>query len=218
VLVFIIELQPPGKVTQVSIAASSSIFSSDAVPFVPRRFTVEEYHRMAELGVLTEDDRVELLEGVITPKMVHNPPHDGTIMQLLELLRPMLPDGWTTRVQSAATTSDSEPEPDLAIVRGTARDYMRRHPGPADIGLVVEVADSSLVRDRKKARLYARAGVPVYWIINLVDEQIEAFSQPTGPSATPEYRQAEVRRRGGEIAVVIDGATLGVVRVDDVLP
>ncbi len=173
---------------------------------------------MAELGVLTEDDRVELLEGVITPKMVHNPPHDGTIMQLMALLQPMLPSGWSIRVQSAATTSDSEPEPDLAVVRGAARDYMRRHPGPADIGLVIEVADSSLARDRKKARLYARAGVPVYWIVNLVDRQLEAFSQPTGPSAAPEYRHTEVCRRGDQVSVVIDGATLGAVRVDDMLP
>jgi Uma2 family endonuclease len=203
---------------QVSIGIPPSLVPADAVPFVPRRFTVDEYHRMAEVGVLTDEDRVELLEGVITPKMVHNPPHDGTIMQLLELLRSILPPGWTIRVQSAATTSDSEPEPDLAVVRGTGRDYMRRHPGPADIGLVIEVADSSLVRDRKKARLYARAGVPIYWIVNLVDGQIEIHSNPTGPSAAPEYRHAAAHCRGDQVPVVIDGIDLGAVRVNDVLP
>jgi Uma2 family endonuclease len=203
---------------QVSIGIPPSLVPADAVPFAPRRFTVDEYHRMAELGVLTEEDRVELLEGVITPKMVHNPPHDVSISLLENALRSLLPGDWFMRVQSAVSTPDSEPEPDIAIVRGTARDYKLGHPGPADIGLVIEVADSSLARDRKKARLYARAGVPVYWIVNLVDGQLEVFTQPTGPSAAPEYRQAEARRRGDQVSVIIDDAPLGAVRVDDVLP
>lgn len=173
---------------------------------------------MGEAGVLTEDDRVELLEGVITPKMVHNPPHDGVIMQLEERLRPLLPPGWAIRLQSSLTTSDSEPEPDLAIVRGGARDYFQRHPGPADVGLVVEVADSSLMRDRKKARLYSRAGLVIYWIVNLVDGQIEVNSQPTGPVDAPEYRQTAVHRRGDLIPFVVEEVPVGTLLVDDLLP
>ena len=201
-----------------SIGISSSLVPADAVPFVPRRFTVEEYHRMAELGVLTEDDRVELLEGVITPKMVHNPPHDGTIMQLVEALRPLLPPGWSIRIQPAVTTSDSEPEPDIAIVRGTARDYMSRHPSAADVGLVVEVAESSLARDRKKARLYANAGVPVYWIVNLVDRQIEVNLRPAGSSESTGYQPTAVHRPGNVVPVIIDDETVGALRVEDLLP
>jgi Uma2 family endonuclease len=201
----------------VSIGIPSSSITLDAVPFVPRRFTVEEYHRMAELGVLTEEDRVELLEGVITPKMVHNPPHDGTIGLLEVALRSLLPLGWFIRVQSAITTADSEPEPDIAVARGTARDYLRRHPGPSDVSMVIEVADSSLAVDRKKSRIYANAGVPVYWIVNLVDRQIEVSLRPAGSTGT-EYQPAAIHRPGDVVPVIIDGEPVGALRVDDLLP
>jgi Uma2 family endonuclease len=79
-----------------------------------------------------------------------------------------MPLGWRVRVQLAITTSDSEPEPDLAVVCGSIRDHARRHPAPHEIVLVIEVAASSLTVDRAKARLYARAGIPAYWIVNLV--------------------------------------------------
>lgn len=124
---------------------------------------------MAELGVLAEDDRVELLEGVITPKMTHNPPHDSVVALLEHAIRPLLPAGWSLRIQSSVTTADSEPEPDVAIVRGGPREFMQRHPGGADVACVVEASEASLERDRTKRRLYARAAVPIYWIVNLVD-------------------------------------------------
>src|SRR5438552_2158980 len=81
------------------------------------RFTVKQYQRMIEIGILTEDDRVELLEGCIVDKMPHNPPHDGTINRINRRLIPILPDGWLLRVQSAITLARSEPEPDLVIVQ-----------------------------------------------------------------------------------------------------
>lgn len=195
----------------------SPVISGPEVPFVPRLFTVEEYHRLGELGVLTEDDRVELLEGVITPKMVHNPPHDATITIVEEVLRAALPSGWFIRLQCSLTTPDSEPEPDLAIVRGHARDFARRHPFAADVSLVVEVADSSLTRDRRKARIYALAGVPVYWIVNLGDEQIEAFWQPSGDASNPVYLQNAVYRRGDRVLMSIPGSTQSHSSVDELL-
>lgn len=96
-----------------------------------RRFSVDEYHRMIQAGILTEDDAVELLEGWIVPKMPRNPPHDGTIQIADEVLRPRLPAGWQLRIQSALTMPDSEPEPDLVVVRGDARTYLNRHTRPA---------------------------------------------------------------------------------------
>ena len=131
---------------------------SAGIPDLPvRRFSVDEYHRMIDAFVFATDDRFELLEGWITAKMSKNPPHEGTTSLVHELLRPQLPAGLHIRIQSAITTADSEPEPDLAIVRGSARDFLSRHPGPADIVLVLEVADASLGRDRlHKARIYAR--------------------------------------------------------------
>src|SRR5437588_11485444 len=89
------------------------------VPRLPvRRFTVEEYHRMIELGILGEDEDVELLAGQITPKMSRNAPHDGVLGLIDDLIRSRLPISWKVRVQCALTTADSEPEPDIAVVRG----------------------------------------------------------------------------------------------------
>src|SRR5438270_1483781 len=151
------------------------------VPPLPvRRFTVEEYHQMIQAGVLGEDDDVELLEGWIVPKMPRNPPHDTMISIVMDdVLTRRLPGGYHCRGQSAITTAESEPEPDIAVVRGPKRDYLTRHPGPVDMVLVVEVSDSSLPRDRTiKVRIYAAAAVPVYWIINLVDQQVEVYTDP----------------------------------------
>ena len=157
------------------------------------RFTVDEYHRMIQVGVLTEDDPVELLEGWIVSKMPHTPAHDLTIELIDEVLSPVLPSGWRVRIQSAITTDDSEPEPDLVIVRSGARNRTGRHPGPADIALLIEVSDSSLKRDRnEKARLYARARISPYWIVNLEGRQVEVLSEPFKTKLTAGYRQRQV--------------------------
>lgn len=201
-----------------SLSSTSPMPLPEPAPFTPRRFTVEEYRQMGELGVLTEDDNVELLEGVITPKMMHNPPHDAAIMKMDEALRPFLPVGWSIRIQSSMATADSEPEPDLAIVRGRASDYVRRHPVGKDMGLVIEVADSSLMRDRHKARIYARAEAPAYWIVNLNEEQIEVFTQPSSPGDESGYRQSAVYRRGDSVPVQIPDSIGAEIPVDDLLP
>src|SRR5438105_9817214 len=120
---------------------------------------------MIHAGILTENDPLELIEGWLVAKMTHNPPHDGTVQRINKRLGRRLPAGWDLRIQSAVTTSDSEPEPDLVVVRGDETTYLHKHPGPADVGMLIEVADSTLSRDRQeKARLYARAGLPCYWI------------------------------------------------------
>ena len=203
----------------VSIAALPP-WNVDQPPPVPvRRFSGDEYHRLGEIGVLTEEDRVELLEGWIVPKTVHNPPHDGTIQLIDEALRPILPSGWRIRIQSSITTQDSEPEPDLAIVRGTVRSFLSRHPGPNEVGLLIEVADSTLNRDRStKARLYGRAGIPVYWIINLTDRQLELFTEPTGPDPSPGYRQQHTFGPDDEIPFELDGIEIARFAVRNFLP
>lgn len=188
-------------------------------PFPVRRFTVDEYHRMIRAGLLTEDDRVELLEGWIVLKMPRNPPHDATVEIADETLRPRLPAGWSMRVQSAITTPESEPEPDLVVVQGGARDYLSRHPGPADIGLLIEVSDSSLSRDRnEKGRLFARAGIPYYWIINLIDSRVEVYSDPSGPTANPAYRQRQDYGPADSVPLVLGGQVIALIAVRDLLP
>jgi Uma2 family endonuclease len=107
----------------------------------------------------------------------------------MESIRVALLLGWRVRGRSAVTLADSEPEPDLAVVRGEPRDYLEHHPRQADIALIVEVANSSLDEDRDlKYRVYARAGISNYWIINLIDNRVEVYSDPSGAVAEPSYR------------------------------
>ena len=171
-----------------SIATPPSSSIAVPPPILMRRWTVDEYHLMIQAGVFARDERFELLEGWIVPKMSRNPPHDAAMDLTREQLERRLPKGWRIRIQSAITTRDSEPEPDLAIVRGTARDYATRHPGSADIALIVEVAESSLLQDRReKAHVYARAGIAVYWIVNLVESQVEVYTGSIGTAATSNH-------------------------------
>jgi hypothetical protein len=199
-----------------SIATSNT--TADFSPFPIRRFTVDEYHRLAELGILSEHDRVELLDGWLVPKMIHNPAHDGTIEVVDELLRPLLPGGWRIRIQSAVTTVDSEPEPDLAIVRGPAGRYLDKHPEASDIALVIEVAHSSLDQDRHKRRVYARAGIAFYWIVNLVDRVIEVYSNPIVTDGEPRYSIQRNVGVGDDLPVVIAGQDVGRVRLAELFP
>ncbi|HUG94262.1 MAG TPA: Uma2 family endonuclease [Planctomycetaceae bacterium] len=186
---------------------------------MPYRFSVDQYHRMIAAGVFGPDDRAELLDGWVIPKMPHNPPHDATIQVAEDALRQALSTGWRVRVQLAMTTDDSEPEPDLAVVRGHVRSYSQRHARPADIGVVIEVADSTLLQDRSvKGPLYARARVAVYWIINLIDESVEVYSDPTGPSSAPVFRTQQTYGRGDSVPLVLDSAQIALIPVDDLLP
>lgn len=113
-----------------------------------RRFSVAEYHKLIDIGLLNENDNLELIEGYLVHKMSRNPPHDSCIHLTLRAILRCLPADWSLRIQSAITLSDSEPEPDLAVVRGDERRYTTHHPAPADVGLVIEVADSTLLGDR----------------------------------------------------------------------
>ncbi len=180
-----------------------------------RRFSVPEYHRMIETGVLAEGDSVELLDGWIVEKMPRTPPHDAGIDLARDAVEPLLPAGWRLRIQSAITLSDSEPEPDLVVVRGPARRYTHQHPRAGDIALIIEVASSSIDDDRDiKGPIYATAGIRWYWLVNLIEGQVEVFSDPVGSiyTTTKTYAATE------SIPLVIDGVTVGMVPVGDLLP
>jgi Uma2 family endonuclease len=184
-----------------------------------RRFSVAEYHRLIELGFFTEDDNLELLEGYLVYKMARNPPHDAAIQKGNKTWLRMLPPGWDVRVQSAVTLIDSEPEPDFAIVRGDENRYLTRHPSPADIGLVVEVSDSTLPGDRDdKGRIYAAAGIACYWIVNLIDRQVEVYTFPSGDAQTPGYASRTDHPMGDVVPLSIPGAPRIHVAVQDLLP
>jgi Uma2 family endonuclease len=184
-----------------------------------RRFSVNEYHSLIQSGHLTEDDNLELIEGYLVLKMARNPPHDSAIDLTRESIRPLLPKGWMLRSQQAVTLSSSEPEPDFAAVRGDGRTFAQRHPQPADIGLLIEVSESTLDFDRiDKTRIYARDNIPVYWIVNLIDRQVEVYSQPSGPIAAPAYAVRQDYGAADAVPFLLDGVLLGSIPVRDLLP
>jgi Uma2 family endonuclease len=182
-----------------------------------RRFTVEEYHELIDNGYFAEDEAYELLEGLLVHKMGKKRRHTLATQRLRELLQPML-KGFYVDAQEPVTTGDSEPEPDTSIVRGRREDYRDNQPLAQDVVLVAEVAGGSLSRDRRlKKRIYARAGIPVYWLVNLDAQQIEVYAQPSGPTEKPDYQQCQIIAADGELPVVIDGAEVGRLAVRDIL-
>jgi Uma2 family endonuclease len=189
-------------------------------PPVPvRRFTVHEFHRLMQDGILPEEERVELVEGWIIRSITRNPAHDVVIALVLAALGLKLPSNWHCRGQSAITTDVSEPEPDVAVVRGTPRDYLQGHPRPRGIGMLVEVADTTPLSDRNlKGPSYARVSIPVYWIVNLQDTLVEVYTDPSGPDPDPCYRQRRDYGITEEVPLVLDGQEVGRIPVRDLLP
>ncbi len=184
-----------------------------------RRLTVAQYHKMLDAGILMEGERVELLEGYLVEKHVRNPPHDGAVTRLINRLPRHIPAGWVARFQCAVTFTESEPEPDGAIVRGDLTTYDSRHPAPGDFGIVIEVSDSSLAFDRReKGRIYARAGIPVYWVVNVADRQVEVYTDPQPAAAPPAYAARTDYLPGQDVPIVLDGRIVAAVPAADLLP
>jgi Uma2 family endonuclease len=144
-----------------------------------RRWTRAEYGRMVETGIIQPDEHVELLDGEVVAMTPQKGPHAAVVDALREVLQDVFGAGWRIRVQlPLALGPRSEPEPDVAVVRGSRWDFVTDHPDRAD--LVVEVADSTLGKDRlRKAPLYAAAGIPEYWIIDLEGRAVEVYRTPT---------------------------------------
>lgn len=145
-----------------------------------KRFTLAEYHRLIELGFLTEDDRVQLIRGELVQMAAKGTPHSVCNTKLVRALDRLVGDRAVVRGQEPIVLpADSEPEPDVAIARGQPDDYLSNHPYPKDILLVIEVSDSTLEYDQNvKLSLYAEDQIQDYWIVNLVANQLERYSQP----------------------------------------
>jgi Uma2 family endonuclease len=146
-----------------------------------KRWTVEDYHRMSELGILNPNERTELIAGHITLMAAKGTAHVTSLHLLANALRDLLGDTALVRTQDPIRLDDfSEPEPDLAIARGTIFDYADHHPHPNDIYLLVEVADSTLKQDCEvKDKLYAQANIIEYWVLDLKNRQLHIFRNPT---------------------------------------
>ncbi len=178
-------------------------------PWVTRRpLTVSEYHRMGEAGILTEDDRVELIEGQIIAMAPIGSDHSGTVNGLARALILAIGDRGVVAVQNPIRLDDfNEPQPDFSVLRPREDDYRRSIPRPEDVLLVIEIANSSLRYDRRvKLPLYARHGIPEVWIVDLAGRQVEVFRRPVDEAYT------EVSRAGpeGSLPLLLTDAVLSV--------
>lgn len=176
-----------------------------------RRFTVHEYHKMAEAGILHEDDRIELIDGELVEMAAIGTSHFTCVNRLTHLLVGNVGDAVIVSIQNPVRLNEySEPQPDAALIH--ERDYRESLPTPEDVLLLIEVSDTTLAYDRgTKLSRYAEAGIPELWIVNLPGERIEHHTGPSGDL----YRHNTLARRGETIeSAALSGLS---VRVDDVL-
>jgi Uma2 family endonuclease len=187
-------------------------------PWISRifRLTVRQYDQMVQDGVIGAKDKVELIEGLLVSRMGRNRPHIAAGNVGLRTLERIVPVGWYIAKEDPVVVSEwSKPEPDLAIVRGQARDYIDRDVMATDLALVVEIADSTLSADQKEMkRVYSASGIPVYWIVNLVDRQLEIYTDPTPDG----YPSSLILKPGQNVSVVIGGVVCGPISVSEILP
>jgi Uma2 family endonuclease len=178
------------------------------------RFTVEEYRRMGEAGILADDDRVELIDGEIIEMSPIGSRHAACVNKLTRLLVQQVGERAIVSVQNPVEVADnSEPQPDLTLLRSRPDFYAERHPLSGDVLLMIEVADTSLRFDLTvKAPLYARTGVPELWIVDLSRERVHVFRDREGGA----YRTAEIVERRATLG--LPAPCPGQLRVEDVLP
>lgn len=172
---------------------------------------------MIDSGEIAADAPVELLEGRIVEKVTKNPPHIKAMKRITRLLHKVLPDSWHPQFQDSILLEDSMPEPDGAIIRGDADDYDELAKAE-DIGLLIEVADTTLNEDRRKAAMYARGRIPRYWILNLRSECVEVYDQLNDAGPEPSYDLVETYHRGDLVNLILDDQTVAELPVDDLLP
>ncbi len=200
--------------------SSATDWASPSPPLPLHRLSVEQYHGMIDAGVLTENDKVELIEGLLVEMSPIHRPHAYAVQQLTHLLGRLTAGQWEVFQQQPVTLPTSEPQPDISVVRGTNDDYKTEHPVPAQIGLLIEVADATLLFGRNvKSRVYAAAGIPEYWVVNLPKRRIEVYRNPqaTG-SGLPMYQSQEVIEADGTLTLTLDDRQVGDISVSSILP
>jgi Uma2 family endonuclease len=187
------------------------------------RLSLDVYSELGELGLLLPDDRVELLDGLLVKKMTKGPQHSTAAHRLFVRFLSSLPVGWFPRMEQpielpGGPAGDSAPEPDIAVVAGVFEDYATRHPGPADVVLIVEVAADSqaLRRDHQGLKRYAWARIPAVWIVNRTNNKVEVYTEPSGKRQNPSYGKCEVKKPGEIVAPAIGGAVVEI-PVDEIV-
>jgi Uma2 family endonuclease len=180
------------------------------------RLSADQYDLMISAGVLSEDDPVELIDGKLVAKMPRNSTHIVSVRKSVRALESMIPAKWFVAKEDVLKIGlYSKPEPDAMVVRRELELDSSRDPIPADCALVVEVADSSLLAHRtEKAMLYSSGNIPLYLIVNLVDSQLEVYSEP-GPSG---YQTRRDFGLSDQVSVVLEGQEFGRIAVADLMP
>ncbi len=197
------------------IGMSTAVLENRTFPLA--RISVDQYHRMIEAGAFAGNDHVELIEGYLVEKMTKNPPHRVALGVLNDLLMARTPDGWHVANQDPITLDNSEPEPDLSVIRGAKQDYRQRHPAPSEVALVVEIADSSLAKDRGMITTYARNRIPAYWIVDINNESVEVYTNPQGSGNSATYADALLVHADESIPYVVRGQVCESIPVRDIL-
>lgn len=178
------------------------------------RLSVEQYQAMINNRILTSDDRVELLDAWIIPKMTKNPPHVLATARLFDHLVQLVPAGWFVAKEDPVVVGSSQPEPDIAVIRGDRSTFRNRHPNVSEVEFIVEVADTSLALDLgKKKRIYAQAKVPEYWVLDVEGETIELFREPVGE----EYSSHRLFSIADTVPVSLGGTEVGTIPVRELL-
>ena len=180
------------------------------------KLNIDKYHAMIAAGIIEEDAQLELLEGLLVLKMPKNPPHRISTKLIRAALEKIIPNGWYVDSQEPITLSDSEPEPDVMVIRGQTTDYRDRHPQALDIELVIEVSDATLERDRTmKKRIYANAGIPIYWILNLRERRLEVYTQPKMEES--EYAHSQIFTESESINITLKEVGIRTILIKDLL-
>jgi Uma2 family endonuclease len=182
------------------------------------RFTVGQYDQMVEDGPISEDDHVELIEGLLVRKMGKKRPHVQAGKKGLQALSRVAPPGWHVAKEDPIVASDwSKPEPDLALVRGDVEDYSNRDVTAAEIAHVVEISAATLTDDRTvMGRVYSASGIPFYWVVNLIDSQVEVYSE--ADPLLGRYGTRTDYLPGQDVPVIVDAREVARIAVDSLLP
>lgn len=190
-----------------------------ALPAYPvRRFTIDEYHQLIQMGLFNSDERYELIHGWIIPKWPPHPTRASAVRRLDRWFQQRTKGIACVGVRLPITTGDSEPEPDLSVCRGPEDLYFTSHPRPEDVYLVADVSDSDLAPNRDaRLELYARALVPVYWIVNLAESKIEVFTEPRGGRAARYQRRTDFGSRA-KVPVTLGAKKIAALPVAELIP
>lgn len=191
---------------------STPFVERESLNLQPRhRWTVAEYHRMGEVGLLNEDSRVELIDGEIVEMAPIGSSHGGNVKRFIRLFSKVIGDKAIIAAQDPVVLSGySEPEPDIALLRWRADDYVQSHPHPEDVLLLIEVSDSTLRYDHDvKIPLYAKNGIPEVWLLDIPNRQLEIYREP----ANSKYQQRDCRQTGKIAPILCPDAVIDLAEV-----